>query len=192
MGKVKTLRFGANNQEVISRLQWMETVLAPALKLVLQHGGAINLKEIIAEALRRGDECHNRNKSSTSAFLQRIIEPMLESDLKKSEIMKLLGWVKNNSLGDHWDWVRNIFILIVIITPILTAIIFTPLFISGLLSNAMFAVIIINSFLPITSTNMFLLQYGIDKKSTVHSVTWTTIVCVPIIVLLITVFGIYF
>jgi hypothetical protein len=112
-------------------------------------------------------------------------------DLKKSELKKLFGIHKNNELGDHWAWVRSIFIITVVITPLLTAIIFTPLLIFGLISNAWFAVIIINSILPITSTNMFLIPYGIDKKSTAHSVTWTTIACVPIIVLLIIIFGIY-
>lgn len=112
-------------------------------------------------------------------------------DLKIAELKKLFSLDKNNQNGDHWTWVRSIFIITVIITPLLTAIIFTPLITYGLISNAWFAVIIINSFLPITSTNMFLVPYGIDKKSTAHSVTWTTIVCVPIIVLLIAIFGIY-
>jgi hypothetical protein len=112
-------------------------------------------------------------------------------DLKKSELKKLFGIDKNNETGDHWAWVRNICIITVIITPILTAVIFTPLIILGFISNAWFAVIIINSILPITSTNMFLIPYGIDKKSTAHSVTWTTIVCVPIVVILISIFGIY-
>ena len=38
---------------------------------------------------------------------------------------------------------------------------------------------------------MFLVPYGIDKKVTALSVTWTTIICVPIVVALITIFGIY-
>jgi len=36
---------------------------------------------------------------------------------------------------------------------------------------------------------MFLIPYGIDKKSTAHAVAWTTLVCVPIVVALITIFG---
>ena len=114
------------------------------------------------------------------------------TDLKKSELKKFFGVDKGNETGDHWDWVRGIFILTAIITPVLTVLIFTPLFAFGLISSAWFAVIIINSVLPITSTNMFLHPYGIDNKSTAHAVTWTTIVCVPIVVLLITIFGIYF
>lgn len=112
-------------------------------------------------------------------------------DLKISEIKKLIGFDKKKTDGDHWSWVRNMFILTVFITPILTAIIFVPFFITGKITNSWFAVIIINSILPITSTNMFLIPYGIDKKSTAHVVTWTTLVCVPIIVALIAVFEIF-
>ena len=104
---------------------------------------------------------------------------------------KLFGIDKDNKPGDHWSWVRNIFILTVLITPVFTALVFVPLYLSNMINNSWFAVVIINSILPITSTNMFLLPYGIDKRSTAHSVTWTTIVCVPIIVILITMFGIY-
>jgi len=113
------------------------------------------------------------------------------NDLKKSELKKLFGYDKSDKTADRWTWVRGIFILTVIITPILTAVVFAPFFAFGFISSSWFAVIIINSILPITSTNMFLLPYGIDRKSTAHAVTWTTIVCVPIVVLLITIFGIF-
>jgi len=112
------------------------------------------------------------------------------SDLKLSELKKLFGFDNTEKEFDHWSWVRNIFIVTVLITPLLIALIFGPLFIFGVITSSWFAVITINSILPITSTNMFLIPYGIDKKSTAHAVTWTTIVCVPIVVLLITVFRI--
>lgn len=114
------------------------------------------------------------------------------ADLKVSELKKLCGMDKNKKGEDHWTWVRNMLILTVVITPILTALVFGPFFALGAIPPAWFAVIIINSVLPITSTNIFLLPYGIDKKSTVHAVTWTTLICVPIIVALIMIFGIYF
>ncbi|MDH7507232.1 MAG: hypothetical protein QHH15_05545 [Candidatus Thermoplasmatota archaeon] len=114
------------------------------------------------------------------------------SDLKISELKKLFGLDKTEKDFNHWSWVRNIFTLTVIITPIIITLIFGLLFIIGVINSSWFAVIIINSILPITSTNMFLIPYGIDKKSTAHAVTWTTIVCVPIVVLLITIFKIYF
>jgi len=113
------------------------------------------------------------------------------SDLKLSELKKLFGFDKKEKEFDHWSWVRNIFIVTVLVTPLLISFIFGLLFIFGAIASSWFVVIIINSILPITSTNMFLIPYGIDKKSTAHAVTWTTIVCVPIVVLLITVFRIY-
>lgn len=111
------------------------------------------------------------------------------TDLKKSELRKLLGLDKKDGESDHWNWVRKTFLLTVIITPVIITLIFGSLFALSLIPLTWFAVIIINIFLPITSTNMFLLPYGIDKKTTVHSVTWTTLVCVPIVVVLITIFG---
>ncbi len=113
------------------------------------------------------------------------------NDLKKTELKKIFNMNKKKQTYDNWKWVRDIIIITVIITPVLTALVFTPLFTFGLISSAWFAVIIINSILPITSTNIFLVPYGIDKKSTAHSVTWTTLICVPIVVVLITIFGIY-
>jgi len=110
-------------------------------------------------------------------------------DLKIDEMKKLFGF--KNKIKDHWLWVRNIFFLSVVITPILTLAVMLPIYVFGLVSSAWFAVIVINSILPITSTNIFLVPYGIDKKVTAHSVTWTTIVCVPIVVFLITIFSTY-
>jgi len=113
-------------------------------------------------------------------------------DLKPSEIKKLIGIDKTEKDSDHWKWVKDMFFLTVIITPIIIGLIFGLLAFTGFVPIAAFAVILINSILPVTSTNMFLIPYGIDKKSTAHVVTWTTIICVPIVVLLITIFGTYF
>ncbi|MBN2603844.1 MAG: hypothetical protein JXA91_06920, partial [Candidatus Thermoplasmatota archaeon] len=104
----------------------------------------------------------------------------------------LVGLDNKKNKENHWQWVRNMFFLTVIITPLIVLIILIPLLLTDVIQKTWFPVIIINAILPVTSTNMFLIPYGIDKKSTAHIVTWTTLVCVPIVVLLITVFGIYF
>ncbi|MFW6121106.1 MAG: hypothetical protein ACOC80_09445 [Petrotogales bacterium] len=113
------------------------------------------------------------------------------NDLKKSELKKLFGMNKSKETDNHWTWVRTIFTITAIITPLLTSLIFAPLFVYGLISSTWFAVVVINSVLPITSTNMFLVPYGIDKKITALAVTWTTIICVPVVVLLIYLFSMY-
>jgi predicted permease len=112
-------------------------------------------------------------------------------DLKISEMKKLFSLNHNQKGKDHWPWVRSIFLLTVIITPLIISAIFGLLYVLGLITSAWLAVIVINSILPITSTNMFLVPYGINKKVTALSITWTTIVCVPIIVFLITFFSTY-
>ena len=114
------------------------------------------------------------------------------TDLKLKELKKLIGIDKNQKSSNHWAWVRNIFFLTVILTPLSISAFFFGAYALHLIPAAWLAVIIINAFLPITSTNMFLLPYGIDKKSTAHAVTWTTLVCVPIVVALIALFDIVF
>lgn len=109
-------------------------------------------------------------------------------DLKTSEMKKLFSLKHDKKSRDHWLWIKNIFLLTVIITPVFISLFFILLLILGVIQSAWFAVIVINSILPITSTNMFLVPYGIDKKVTALSVTWTTIIYVPVVAFLIYVF----
>jgi hypothetical protein len=111
-------------------------------------------------------------------------------DLKLTELQKLLGVVEDAGT-EHWSWVRQIFRLTTIYTPLLFALVFGLLLHFKLIPGAWFAVIILNTVLPITGTNMFLVPYGLDKRATAHSVTWSTIVNVPIVVILIEIFSRY-
>ena len=116
---------------------------------------------------------------------------MHPNDLKISELKKLIGLVKVEK-DQHWLWVRQIFLLTAVFTPIIFAILLVTLFSLSLIPAAWFSVTLINSVLPITSTNMFLVPYGLDKKATAHSVTWSTIFCIPVAVILIGIFSVYF
>lgn len=108
------------------------------------------------------------------------------NDLKIHEIKNMFK-IRYNKIN-HWMWIRNIIFINTLIIPIITTLFFGTLLYLNLIIKEWFAVLIINSVLPITSTNMFLIPYGIDKKVTALSVTWTTIICVPLVVLLITIF----
>jgi len=110
-------------------------------------------------------------------------------DLKINEMKKLFNL--SHKIRDHWLWVRSIFLITIVITPIIFSLFLSILLFLDFITKEWFAILIINSILPITSTNMFLVPYGIDKKVTALSITWTTIVCVPIVVLLITIFRKY-
>lgn len=75
-GLGKVLRYGANDETVLARLRWIRDVLAPSLQAALRRSGPMDLTQMIAEALHRGDEAHNRNKAGTALFL-RLIAPHL-------------------------------------------------------------------------------------------------------------------
>jgi hypothetical protein len=48
-GLGKVLRYGANSQEVIDRLKWLDAVLVPVLKQIIKKLGGIALKPVIAQ-----------------------------------------------------------------------------------------------------------------------------------------------
>ncbi len=70
------LRFGANGPDVIERLRWMESILAPTLKAAIGAVGGIDVKSIQAQALLMGDEVHSRNTAATLQFLAAIAGPL--------------------------------------------------------------------------------------------------------------------
>lgn len=99
-GLGKVLRFGAFAPEVVAKLKWMETVLYPALdRAVRSIDGGVDIKNIIAQALYMGDECHNRNKAGTSLFL-RAIGPALARTCGDGETLaRVISFIDSN---DHF------------------------------------------------------------------------------------------
>jgi len=114
-------------------------------------------------------------------------------DLKLEEMKKMILPKKKGENRD-FDWAvgRNAFLTTMVYTPIIITLVFTPLMFFGIIPEAWFAVIIINSILPITSTNMFLLPYGLNPKGTALSITWTTVVSIPLVLVLIPVLSTIF
>jgi hypothetical protein len=98
-GLGKVLRFGANAPPVIERLQWMESVLGPALNAAIQQLGGVELRPIIAQALHMGDECHNRNAAASSLFFKRLTPALLRTDLPRGDIAGVLEFIAGN---DHF------------------------------------------------------------------------------------------
>jgi len=98
-GLGKTLRFGANGPDVLARLAWIRDRFAPLLKRALEIHGAMDIKRQVSEALRRGDECHNRNKAATSGFLRAIAAPLVETQAPHADIAEALRFIGGN---DHF------------------------------------------------------------------------------------------
>lgn len=92
-GLGKVLRFGAYDDEVLERLEWMEEELGPVLKEVVNEMDGINLKQITAEALQMGDECHNRNNAATSLIARKMSPELIrgEAPTLTRKILSALG-----------------------------------------------------------------------------------------------------
>jgi len=98
-GLGQTLRFGANDPTVIEHLKWIEKVLYPMLRDALYLNGSIDVTNIVARAVQRGDECHNRNKAATSLLFRKIASWMVKTTYSKTDISDAFSFVDKN---DHF------------------------------------------------------------------------------------------
>jgi hypothetical protein len=98
-GLGKVLRFGANEPAVLERLQWMRSVLGPALHQALAVLGGLELKPLIAQALQMGDECHNRNAAASSLLFKRLAPALLKAGLPAAQASTVLEFIAGN---DHF------------------------------------------------------------------------------------------
>ncbi len=92
-GLGKVLRYGANSDEVIKRLNYIKNEFAPVMKAIIKKIGGIDLKSLTAQALHMGDECHNRNKAATTLFIRELIPYFMEdgSEAAKTAMQFICG-----------------------------------------------------------------------------------------------------
>lgn len=95
-GLGKVMRFGANDDEVIVKLKWLETILAPAIKKAIDQSGPINLKVMISKALAMGDEMHQRNIAASSIFAREIMPYLVRVVDGKDELESITRFVTGN------------------------------------------------------------------------------------------------
>ncbi len=99
-GLGKVLRYGGMGEEVYERLRWMEKVLYPNLANALEKlPEGVDLKNLIAQALHMGDECHNRNRAGTSLFMRAMAPSLLRVQKDAEEIAKIFEFINGN---DHF------------------------------------------------------------------------------------------
>jgi hypothetical protein len=94
----RVLRFGAYGPEVIDRLNWIATVLAPAIKAaVAALPDGVDLKAIQSQALLMGDEVHSRNAAATALFHMAIGGALAGSAFDRGRAKAALDFVAGNS-----------------------------------------------------------------------------------------------
>lgn len=98
-GYGKVLRYGAYSDEVITRLRWMNEVMAPVLDTAIKTVKLVDLRAMIAEALHMGDEGHNRNKATSILFLK-ALAPGIATAAKTPQIAAdILKFIGDNALS---------------------------------------------------------------------------------------------
>ena len=94
-GLGRVLRFGANDDTVLARLAWLRDEAGPLLGRALRRAGGLDLRPIMAQALRMGDEMHQRNVAASSLFLRAIL-PSLVREADGPVLARLVEFVAGN------------------------------------------------------------------------------------------------
>ncbi len=95
----RVLRFGANGPDVVERLRWIESTLAPTLQAAVRATGGIDLRMIQAQAMLMGDEVHSRNAAATLSFLATVSVALCgsEGQLDGKAVRETLSFIAGNS-----------------------------------------------------------------------------------------------
>lgn len=94
-GLGKALRFGSYDPATLDRLRWMGAVAGPVLDAAIDAVEGLDMVELWAEGLRRGDECHNRNVASSAAVLARLAPAIVEG-ADRRDAVDVLSYIAAN------------------------------------------------------------------------------------------------
>jgi hypothetical protein len=72
-GLGKVLRFGANDEGVVERLRWLAQEAGPILGAAIRASGGSDLRVLMAQALRMGDEMHQRNVAASCLLARSLM-----------------------------------------------------------------------------------------------------------------------
>jgi hypothetical protein len=95
-GLGRVLRMGAYDDDVIAQLRWLRDVAAPALDAAIQASEPIELIGLVAEALRRGDECHNRNVALSALLITRLAPALARTGRDPEDVARTLEYARDN------------------------------------------------------------------------------------------------
>ena len=95
-GLGKVMRFGANDDTVLARLKWLETVLAPALQRAVELHGPVSLKVLMAKALAMGDEMHQRNIAASSLFAREMVPFLVRAVEDRAQLGEIVDFITGN------------------------------------------------------------------------------------------------
>ncbi|HZO96938.1 MAG TPA: DUF1116 domain-containing protein [Gaiellaceae bacterium] len=92
----RALILGMTGEDVFARLRWLRDEAAPALDEAVRALGGIDCDEIVVEALRRGDELHNRNAAATSMLAERLAPGLARAGAGAALQERLFAFLRGN------------------------------------------------------------------------------------------------
>ena len=95
-GLGKVMRFGGNDDEVLSRLAWLRDDFGPAIGAALREMGGIPLKSLVARGLSMGDEMHQRNVACSGLTLRELAPAMARTAKDTAGLARALAFIGGN------------------------------------------------------------------------------------------------
>ncbi|WP_405394654.1 DUF1116 domain-containing protein [Microbispora hainanensis] len=90
------MRYGSYDEGTLSRLRWLGDVLAPALDEAVRRSDPLDLIALVAEGLRRGDDCHNRLVATSAALLAALTPGLLRAPLDRTDAADVVAFISGN------------------------------------------------------------------------------------------------
>jgi uncharacterized protein DUF1116 len=95
-GLGKVLRFGADDASVIARLRWLASEAGPLLGAALRAAGGVPLRPLMAQALRMGDEMHQRNLAASALLARALMPHVARAGGRHHAVARLAEFVAGN------------------------------------------------------------------------------------------------
>ena len=95
-GLGKVLRFGANDDSVIERLRWLAREAGPILGAAIRATGGIDLRALMAQAVRMGDDMHQRNVAASSLLARRLMGALARTGADPAAIGRVADFMGAN------------------------------------------------------------------------------------------------
>lgn len=97
-GQGKCLRFGAYDEAVIARMNWLRDVFYPILDEAIRQAGGIDYRGITAQAVQMGDDNHNRNKASTALLIRALAKHFVQVDAPANDVYRVIEHLENTEM----------------------------------------------------------------------------------------------
>lgn len=88
--------FGANAETVIARLRWLETEAGPLLGAATRRSGGLDLRVLMAQALRMGDEMHQRNVAASSLLARALMPHLARIEADREALGRVAEFIAGN------------------------------------------------------------------------------------------------